>query len=308
MFGRLLFDALAASRSMQSFASRYGLRAHDGFARRFVAGATVADAVAAARRIEAAGRTQTLDYLGPSAVTLADADAATRTVIGIVNELAAAGIGRNLSLKLTQLGVRVDRATCVDNLRRILDPAAAHGFFVRIDMEDARYTQVTFDIFETLWQQGYRNAGVVVQACLRRSVDDIRRLNALGARVRLVKGEYKESKRIAYRSKPQVNRAFIRIMELLLAEGTAPAIATHDPALLEATRQFARAHGIPPDRYEFQMLYEVRPDFQAALTAEGFRVRVCIPFGTEWFAYVMRRLGERPLDVRFVIRDILFNR
>jgi proline dehydrogenase len=293
---------------MKSIASKHGLQRQDGFAREFVAGEAVCDAVTVARQIESAGMTQTLDYLGPTVATIAQANDATRTCIGVINELAAAGIGRNLSLKLTQFGLAVDRATCVDNLRRLLDPAGAQDFFVRIDMEDSRYTQVTLDVFETLWEQGYHKAGIVIQAYLRRSVEDARRMNALGASVRLVKGAYAEPGHIAYRARAQVNRAFIDIMQLLLTEGTYPAIATHDPALIDATKQFARAQSRLPDRYEFQMLYGVRRDLQLALTAEGHRVRIYVPFGGEWFPYLMRRLGERPRDVGFILRKIVFHR
>ena len=303
-----MFHALAGSRSVKSLVSSYGLRPRHGFARRFVAGETAADAIAAARQIEAAGLAQTLDYLGPGTATIREADAATRTLIGLLDELAASRIERNLSLKLTQFGVRVDRATCVDNLRRILDPATAGGFFVRIDMEDSRYTQVTLDVFETLWQQGYRNAGMVVQACLPRSVADARRLVALGARVRLVKGGYDEPRRTAFRSRAQVNRAFVTLMELLLSEGSYPAIATHDAALIEATRKFAASRGIQPDRYEFQMLYGVRRDLQRSLAAQGCRLRVYIPFGSEWFSYLMSHLGRHPADLRFVLRNVLTSR
>jgi len=308
MLSQVLFDALAASRSVRAFVSKRGLRRESSFARRFVAGETVADAVAAARTIEAAGLTQTLHYLGPAVATMSEADRATRTCIRILHEIAAAGIGRNVSLKPTQHGVSVDRATCVDNLRRVLDAAGAQDFFVRIDMEDSRYTQVTLDIFETVWQQGYRNVGVVLQAYLARSVEDTRRMNALGARVRLVKGAYREPGRIAYRSNARRNRAFIAIMELLLTEGTDPAIATHDPGLIEATTTFAATRGIPADRYEFQMFYGVRPDLQTGLTSRGYRVRVYIPFGGEWFPYVMRCLGKRPADVGFVLRNLLLDR
>jgi proline dehydrogenase len=239
---------------------------------------------------------------------MAEADRTTRAYLSMFEEIAAAGIGRNVSLKLTQLGLTVDRATCVDNLRRILDGATPHGFFVRIDMEDSRYTQVTFDVFETLWQQGYRNAGVVVQSYLPRSLADVGRMNALGARVRLVKGAYREPRRVAYQSKAQVDAAFIEIMRVLLDQGTFPAIATHDPAMLEATRAFARDRAIPPDRYEFQMLYGVRRDLQTKLAAQGYGMRVYIPFGREWFPYFMRRLGERPANVNFVIRSLLRER
>src|SRR5215213_3308653 len=234
---KAIFHALADSKGMKTLASRYGLRTGRSFARRFVAGESVADAIAAARRIEAAGMSQTLDFLGESIATMAEADRATRAYLAMMSEVAAAGIGRNVSLKLTQLGLTVDRATCVDNLRRILDGAAAQDFFVRVDMEDSRYTQVTFDIFETLWQQGYRNAGVVVQSYLPRSPEDVRRMNALGARVRLVKGAYREPRRVAYQAKAQVDAAFIEIMRVLLTDGIHPAIATHDPAMIDATRR-----------------------------------------------------------------------
>jgi proline dehydrogenase len=290
---------------MKSLASRYGLRNESSFARRFVAGESVADAIAAARRLEAAGFQQTLDFLGESITTMADADRATRAYLGVLKEIAASGIGRNVSLTLTQLGLTVDRATCVDKLRRILDGAAPSDFFVRIDMEDSRYTQVTFDVFETLWQQGYRNAGIVVQAYLPRSLDDVRRMNALGARVRLVKGAYREPRKIAYQKKEQVDAAFVGIMQLLLTEGIQPAIATHDRAMLEATTAFARRHAIAPDRFELQFLYGIRRDLQARLAGEGYRVRIYVPFGQEWFPYFMRRLGERPANVGFVVRSLL---
>jgi proline dehydrogenase len=290
---------------MKSLASRYGLRSETSFARRFVAGETVADAIAAARRLEAAGLHQTLDFLGESIATMAEADRATRVYLGILREIAGSGVGRNVSLKLTQLGLTVDRATCVDNLRRILDAATPDEFFVRIDMEDSRYTQVTFDVFETLWQQGYRNAGIVVQSYLPRSMDDVKRMNALGARVRLVKGAYREPRKIAYQKKEQVDATFVEIMQVLLTDGVQPAIATHDPAMLAAATAFATRHSIAPDRFEFQFLYGIRRDLQARLASEGYRVRIYVPFGAEWFPYLMRRLGEQPANVGFVVRSLL---
>ena len=302
---KAIFQVLAASKGMKTLASRYGMRGDDSFARRFVAGETVADAIAAVRRLESAGLMLTLDFLGESVATMAEADRATRAYLDILSEIAAAGIGRNVSLKLTQLGLTVDRATCVDNLRRILDGAGPHDFFVRIDMEDSRYTQVTFDIFETLWQQGYRNAGIVVQSYLPRSVDDVRRMNRLGARVRLVKGAYQEPRKVAYQKKDQVDAAFVEIMRLLLAEGVSPAIATHDPAMIAATEAFAAERAIAPDRYEYQMLYGVRRDLQATLARDGHPVRIYVPFGREWFPYFMRRLGERPANVGFVVRSLV---
>jgi proline dehydrogenase len=305
---RALFDILAGSQSLNRIASRYGMRAGGGLARRFIAGETVEEAVDAARQIQAGGLLVTLDYLGEGVASIAGADAATRAYVGVLEQIAAAAVERNVSLKLTQLGLTVDRATCVDNLRRVLDAAAGGDFFVRIDMEGSDYTAVTLDVFETMWQQGYRNAGVVLQSCLPRSETDAARMNALGARVRLVKGAYKEPRSIAYQSKADVDAAFVRIMKILLAEGTYPAIATHDPAMLAATRAFATERGIDSKNYEFQMLYGIRRDLQALLRVEGCRVRVYVPFGREWFPYFMRRLGERPANIGFVIRGALRER
>ena len=305
---KAFFHALAGSKTLKRIASAYGMRQGDGFARRFIAGETITEAIAAARRIEASGMTHTLDYLGESVATMAEADAATRAYLGIIDQIVAAGIGRNLSLKLTQLGLTIDRATSVDNLRRLLDAATAQEFFVRIDMENSPFTDVTLEIFETMWQQGYRNAGIVLQSYLPRSVEDVRRMNRLGARVRLVKGAYKEPRGVAYQTRADVDAAFVELMKILLTEGTYPAIATHDPALIDATRAFAADRGIPPANYEFQMLYGVRRDLQSRLTAEGYRIRVYVPFGREWFPYFMRRLGERPANVAFVVRALLQER
>jgi proline dehydrogenase len=305
---KAFFQTLAGSQNLKRLASRYGMRHERSFAHRFIAGESIDDAIAAARRIQSAGLLVTLDYLGESVATMAEADAATREYLGLLEQIAGSGIERNISLKLTQLGLTIDRATCVDNLRRILDGGVTHGFFVRIDMESSAFTAVTIDVFETMWQQGYRNAGVVLQSCLRRSEDDAARMNALGARVRLVKGAYKEPKTVAYQAKADVDAAFVRIMRQLLGEGHYPAIATHDPAMIDATRAFAREQRIANDRYEFQMLYGVRRDLQTTLVRDGRRVRVYVPFGREWFPYFMRRLGERPANVGFVLRAVLRDR
>jgi proline dehydrogenase len=305
---KAVFHVLAGNTTLKSLASRYGMRGGTGFARRFIAGESVPEAIDAARHVQASGLSVTLDYLGEAVGTVAEAAAATRAYLAVIDDIAAADVERNVSLKLTQLGLTIDRATSVDNLRRILDAAAAKQFFVRIDMEDSPYTAVTLDIFETMWQQEYRNVGVVLQSCLLRSEADAGRMNALGARVRLVKGAYKEPKTVAYQAKADVDAAFVRIMQRLLAEGTSPAIATHDPAMIDATRAFARERGIDAARYEFQMLYGIRRDLQHALTHDGFRVRVYVPFGREWFPYFMRRLGERPANIGFVIRGVLSER
>jgi len=305
---KALFYALSRSATLKRLASRYGMATPDSFARRFIAGESIDEAVAVARGLQGRGFHLTLDYLGESVRTLDGALAATREYLRLINVIVDAGIERNLSLKLTQLGVDVDRATCIDNLRRILEPAQRHEFFVRIDMENSPYTGVTLDVFETLWQQEYRGLGVVLQACLFRTEADVRRMNALGARVRLVKGAYRESASVAYQQKAEVDAAFLRLMRLLLDDGRHPAIATHDERLLTETCGYARDRGIASDRYEFQMLYGIRRDLQTSLASEGHRMRIYVPFGREWFPYFMRRLGERPANVAFVLRGILGER
>jgi len=301
---KAFFSMLAGSSTIKSLASRYGMRNPGSFARRFIAGERVDEALEAARDIERQGLMVTMDLLGESVSSADEAHKATRAYIGVMEAMERAGVGRNISLKLTQLGLDIDQATCVDNLRRILDVATRSEFFVRIDMEDSPYTDRTLDTFETLWGIGYRNTGVVIQSYLRRSMADIRRVNALGAKIRLVKGAYREPAAVAFQTKAEVNAAFIEQMELLLTEGTYPAIASHDPVMIDATRSFASARNIPKDRYEFQMLYGIRRDLQASLSADGHPFRVYVPFGTEWFPYFMRRLGERPANVAFVVGSL----
>jgi len=299
------FSILAGSATLKSLASRYGMRRTTSFARRFIAGEQVEEAIEAAREVERQGLMVTLDLLGESVASHEEARAATFAYIAVMEAIERAGVGRNISLKLTQLGLDIDQATCVDNLRRIFDVAAKSEFFVRIDMENSPYTDRTLDTFETLWGIGYRQAGVVIQSYLRRSTADITRVNALGARIRLVKGAYRESAAVAFQQKTEVDAAFVEQMKLLLTEGTYPAIATHDPAMIDATTSFAKANGIAHDRYEFQMLYGIRRDLQASLARDGHPFRVYVPFGKEWFPYFMRRLGERPANVGFVVGSIL---
>src|ERR1044071_8622763 len=230
---KAVFYSLSRSAMLKRLASKYGMRSGDSFARRFIAGETVEEVIETSRRVQAEGLHITLDYLGESVRTSEEADAATRAYVRLLDVIVAAGIERNISLKLTQLGAPIDSATCVDNLPRILEPAGRHGFFVRIDMENSPWTQMTLDIFETLWQQEYHNVGVALQAALHRSERDIQRMNELGARVRLVEGAYKEPETVAYQQKIDVDAAFLRLARMLLDSGTYPAIATHDPAMIE---------------------------------------------------------------------------
>src|SRR5688500_17353656 len=232
---KALFFALSRSAVLKRLASKYGMARPDSFARRFIAGETVEEAIEDARALQARSMLITLDYLGESVRSSAAAAAATQEYVRLIDVLVASGIERNISLKLTQLGIDIDRATCVDNLRRILEPAQRHGFFVRIDMENSPYTAMTIEVFETLWPQHYRSFGIALQASLRRTEQDVRRMNELGARVRLVKAAYKEPSAVAFRLKGEVDAAYVSLMRLLLDAGTYPAIATHDEAMLAAT-------------------------------------------------------------------------
>jgi proline dehydrogenase len=304
---KALFHSLAQVELLQRLASRYGMRP-GGFARRFIAGETVEEAIGAVADLPGRGLRLTLDYLGESVASFDEANAAAQEYTRILNAIVQSGIERNVSLKLTQLGLDVDRATAVDNMRRILDPADRHGFFVRIDMENSPYTDRTLQVLDTLWQQGHRSLGTVIQSCLIRSPQDVRHLNGMGVRVRLVKGAYKEPKTVAFQDKAQVDAAFIELMRELLDHGHFPAIATHDPAMIDATKRYAEQQGYAKDRFEFQMLYGIRRDLQSALVAAGYGVRVYVPFGKQWFPYFMRRLGERPANVAFVLRGIVMDR
>ena len=247
----------------------------------------------------------TLDYLGESVATAEEADAATREYIRILGAIVRSGIERNVSLKLTQLGLDVDRATAVDNLRRILEPATEHGFFVRIDMENSPYTDVTLQIFETLWQHGHRNIGVVLQSALFRTDKDLEHVLALGTRVRLVKGAYAEPSSIAFPENKDIDDTYLRLMYLLLERGNYPAIATHDEKRIAFAKQYAEKVGLPKEALEFQMLYGIRRDLQEQLMKEGYPVRIYVPFGTHWYPYFMRRLAERPANIWFFVSNFL---
>ena len=298
---RPIFLALSRHPGLAQFALRHAVLRRAAL--RFVAGERLEDAVSAIRGLNATGLSATLDFLGEHTSTAAAAAGSADAYLAILDELHRTGVDSNLSLKLTQLGLDLEEALCETLLGRILDRAGET--FVRIDMEGSAYTERTLRLFEGLWAAGRRNVGVVIQSYLRRSDADIERLIAQGARVRLVKGAYAEPPSIAFPHKADVDAAFARLAERLLQRGVYPAIATHDEHLIAATRRFAAAQAIAPDRFEFQMLYGVRRDLQAMLVKAGYRVRVYIPFGREWFPYFMRRLGERPANILFVIRGIL---
>jgi proline dehydrogenase len=303
-----MLTLLSRSETLKRLASRYGMATPRSFGRRFIAGERVEDAVEAARALQARGLGVTLDFLGESVATAEQALAAVAEYIRLIDVVVASGVERNLSLKLSQIGLAIDRATCVDNMRRILEPAKRHDFFVRIDMEGSAYTEITLEVLETLWGLDHHNIGIVLQSYLYRTERDLRRMNELGIRVRLVKGAYREPASVAYQLKEDVDGAYIRQTRLLLDHGIYPAFATHDEVLLREIRSYAAERHVSSDRFEFQMLYGIRRDLQAALRADGYHVRVYVPFGKEWFPYFMRRLGERKENIWFVLRAIMGER
>jgi proline dehydrogenase len=274
---------------------------------RFVAGVRLGEAIENVQKLNAAGMTATLDYLGESVKTAAEAGAAAMQYIAILHAIERAGVQCNASLKLTQMGIDIDRALAERNVERIVAQAGQFGNFIRIDMEGSAHTQITLDLFKQLFAQ-HKNVGVVIQAYLYRSENDVRELNALGARVRLCKGAYSEPAEVAFPDKADTDKNFVKLMQLLLSEGNYPGIATHDEKMIAATREYAAKHGIAPDRFEFQMLYGIRRDLQEQIVRDGYRLRVYVPYGEEWYPYMMRRMAERPANLLFVLGGVLRER
>jgi proline dehydrogenase len=271
-----------------------------------VAGDTLDTAVAAVRKLNAKGITATLDLLGESVSTQSEADAAVAGAISILERIAAEKPQANLSVKLTQLGFDVDPAKFAANIRSILDRAKALGIFVRVDMEGSAHTQRTLDLFEKELHPVYGDGvGIVIQSYLRRSAADIERLVAAGAKVRLCKGAYLEPPTVAFPTKREIDASYVRLTQRLLQSGQYHGIATHDAAIIEQVRRFATEQGIGKERFEFQMLFGIRRDFQQALRAEGYGVRVYVPFGTHWYPYFMRRLAESPSTLFFIPMSVL---
>ena len=301
---RTFFLTLAGNGLLRRLASSYGMR-ENGFARRFISGETLDAALATAARLRDRGFLSTLNYLGESVSSTAEAAAAADVYADMLRQARDAGLDSQISVKLTQLGLATDPVGCEDNLRRVLD-AAGERCFVRVDMEQATWVDPTLDLVERAWSGGHRNVGVVLQSYLYRTPDDLTRLNRLGIGVRLCKGAYQEPRETAYPVKADVNAAFLALARTLLADAAYPAFATHDPNMIAATRAQATELGRAPDSFEFQMLFGVRRDLQASLRDDGYRVRVYLPYGSQWFPYFMRRLGERPANVLFVLRSLFF--
>jgi proline dehydrogenase len=275
--------------------------------RRFVAGESLSEALTALQQLNETGLSATLDYLGESVASPQDAYQATAQYIGMLHAIERHQANSNVSLKLTQLGLDIDYDLCLKNVSRVVAQAAEFKNFVRIDMESSAYTEVTLQMLRDIFAQ-YTNVGVVIQAYLYRSEQDIELLNSMQARVRLCKGAYNEPERVAFPKKEDTDANFIKLMQMLLSHGNYPGIATHDEAMINATCEYAEQQQISPDRFEFQMLYGIRRDLQEKLINQGYRVRVYVPFGKEWYPYLVRRLAERPANIAFVLRGVFGER
>ncbi len=306
---RSAFIALSRNRALRRFSeqSRLGAR----LSSRFVAGLTVEDALRAAESVNAQGMAVTLDSLGESVTSEAEARQAAQIYHQVLERIAERGLDANISLKLTQMGlgmgIDLSPALAETIVRELVEHARSLGNFVRIDMEDSRLTQLTLDIVYRLHARTETRGavGVVIQAYLYRSQADIEQLLAAGIRVRLCKGAYKEPPELAFPRKRDVDGNFIHLSRILLASPIYHGLATHDEAMVAAVKACARERGIGPSRFEFQMLYGVRRDLQRALVKEGYRVRVYVPFGSAWYPYFMRRLAERPANLFFLARNLL---
>jgi proline dehydrogenase len=307
---RSTFLWLSERRGLFEFIKRNGLARQ--VTSRFVAGETLDQAIAATRELNARDVTVSLDLLGESVTTRQEATRAQDAALAILDRIHETGVRANLSIKLTQMGLDLGSEVAAENVGRILERARAHDIFVRVDMEGSGYVQRTLDLFhERLHPTSGDGVGVVIQTMLRRSERDVEGLLRLGARIRLVKGAYKEPADVAFPDKADVDDGFRRIAERLLERGNYPAFATHDEALIAHVRNHARARAIGAERFEFQMLYGVRRDLQDRLRREGYNVRVYVPYGTEWYPYLMRRMAERPANAWFVLGNVareLFSR
>jgi len=302
---RSAFIALSHNRPLRTFSEHSSLG--NKLSSRFVAGLEIDDALRVAEQVNRQGMLVTLDSLGESVTTEAEAMRSADVYHRLLDEIAARNLKSNISVTLTQMGLTQDPALAERIAANLTQHARATGNFVRIDMEDSSLTQITMDIVRRIHAQPdlADAVGIVIQSYLFRSQSDIEQLIADGIRVRLCKGAYKEPPEVAFPSKADVDANYIKLANLLLQSPIYHGLATHDENMIAAAKSFAAAHNIPPSHFEFQMLFGVRRDLQRKLVAEGYNVRVYVPFGREWYPYFMRRLAERPANVFFIAKQLL---
>ncbi len=272
-------------------------------ANRFVAGETIESALAAVAELNAQGLSATLDHLGENVSTEAEAAAARDVCLEMLDRIEERRLNSHISLKLTQLGLDLSVDLCRTNLESVIERAARYGSFVRVDMEGSPYTERTVNLVSDLHRR-YENVGAVVQSYLYRTEKDVERLLAEKIRIRLCKGAYQEPPDVAFQSKSDVDRNYVKLAERLLESGLYHGIATHDEHIIRAVEEHARKRGIAPAAFEFQMLYGIRRDLQKQLRRDGWGMRVYIPFGSHWFPYLVRRLAERPANLFFIVRNL----
>jgi len=278
-----------------------------GMALRFVAGTTLDQAAGAVTALNGSGASATLDILGESVSDRATADRAAAEYMAAIERIAADGLDANVSIKLTQMGLDLGVEECLSVMRPVVEAGKTHDVFVRIDMESSDYTDRTLEVVSRLRADGF-DVGPVIQSYLHRSRADVLALAAERIRVRVCKGAYAESEEIAWQARDVVGRSFVKLARLLLDADAYPGIATHDPSIIEAVERHVRERGIGLDRFEFQMLYGIRRDLQRQLQERGYRVRIYVPYGTEWYPYFMRRLAERPANVLFLLHSLFGER
>ena len=277
-----------------------------GFASRFVAGETIEEALDAVKALNAKGITASLDLLGESVTDEREARDAGRQYLHMLDRSHERKLDANVSVKLTAMGQDISEDLCVAIMHDILDRARDYKSFVRLDMESSAYTDRTLRLFEDRLYPNYpENVGIVLQSALRRTPADVEHANQLKARVRICKGAYLEPDTVAYPDKADVDANYVKCMHMLMRGGNYPGIATHDEKIIAEAKRFAKAEGIAPERFEFQMLYGVRRDLQEQLVRDGYRIRVYVPFGTQWYPYLMRRLAERPANVAFMTANVV---
>ncbi len=269
---------------------------------RFVAGEALEDALNVTRSLNQQGIQVALDHLGENVTDAQEAQFAASSYTQAIEYVKQTGVSANISIKLTALGLDISKDLCEQHLHTILQCAREHDIFVCIDMEGSPYTEQTVELTLRMHQQ-YEHVGTVIQSYLYRSKKDIEQLIEQGVRVRLVKGAYKEPQAIAFQEKSEVDRNYVDLMKLLLAQGNFPAIATHDTAILDEAYRFVRDHGISKDAFEFQMMYGIRHDLQEQLVARGYNIRVYVPYGSHWYPYLMRRMAERPANLVFIMSN-----
>ena len=297
---RNFFLFLSKNKTLTKLAKKYGLRFG---ASRFVAGETIEQAVEVIKQLNKKGLAVTVDYLGEFVDNEKEANEMANHCIEAIEAIGREKLNSQLSLKMTSMGLDISDELVMRNMRRILDTAKQHGVFVTIDMEDYSRCQKTLDIFKQLKKE-YDNVGTVLQAYLYRTVSDIEDLKDYHPNLRLVKGAYKESPEVAFPDKKDVDENFKKIIKMHLLNGNYTAVATHDDAIIEYTKQLVKEYNIPNSQFEFQMLYGIRPERQEQLAREGYTMRVYVPYGTDWYGYFMRRLAERPANVAFVLKGI----